>query len=75
VTDPDEIWIARLTPTGGGSVEQLLTVPVGLDVWERRADSLVVAATEAQLGELERRGLADVERWSTRAQYVQDHDV
>ena len=75
MTDPGEIWIARLTPTGGGSVEQLLTVPLGLDVWERHPDSLVVAATEDQLAELERRRLAEVERWSTREQYVQDHDA
>jgi hypothetical protein len=75
VTDPDEVWIARLTPSAGSSVDQLLTVPLGLDVWERHADSLVVAATEAQLGELERRGMAEVERWSTREQYEQDHDA
>jgi hypothetical protein len=75
VTDPHQVWIARLTPTVSSSVEQLLTVPIGLDVWERHADSLVVAATEAQLAELERRRLAAVERWSTREQYEQDHDA
>jgi hypothetical protein len=75
VTDPDEVWIARLTPTGNSSVELLLTVPTGLDVWERHADSLVAAATEAQLRELERRGLAEVERLATREQYQQDHDA
>jgi hypothetical protein len=69
VTDPDTTWIARLTPTKSSSVELLLSMPIGLDVWERHADSLVVAATETQLAELERRRLADVERWSTREQY------
>jgi hypothetical protein len=62
-------WIARLTPTGDSSVEQLLGMPLGLDVWERHPDSLVVAATEAQLVELERRQLAEVERWSTREEF------
>jgi hypothetical protein len=42
-------------------------------VWERHPDSLVVAATQAQLGELERRGIAHVERWSTRERYEEDH--
>jgi hypothetical protein len=73
VTDPDQVWIARLTPTAGSSIELLLAAPLGLDVWERHSDSLVVAATEAKLGELERRRIADVERWSTREQYEQDH--
>jgi hypothetical protein len=62
-------WIARLTPTGGSSVEQLLGMPLGLDVWERHPDSLVIAATEAQLAELQRRRLAEVERLSTREEY------
>ena len=35
---------------------------MGLDVWERHPDALVVAATETQLGEIERRRLAYVER-------------
>jgi hypothetical protein len=73
VTDPDEVWIARLTPTAASSIDLLLAVPLGLDVWERHPDSLVVAATQAQLGELERRGIADVERWSTRERYEEDH--
>jgi hypothetical protein len=43
----------------------LLSLPLGLDVWERRPDALVVAATEAQLEEIERRHLARVERIET----------
>ena len=35
---------------------------LGLDVWERHEDGLIVAASEAQLAELERRRLAWVER-------------
>jgi hypothetical protein len=70
VADPNTTWIARLIPTEGSSVERLLALSAGLDVWERHADSLVVAASETQLAELERRRLAEVERWSTREQYV-----
>ena len=71
---PDCIWIARLTPTPGTSVARLLAVPLGLDVWERHPDHLVVAASDDQLAELERRPLAKVERWSTREEYVQRHE-
>jgi hypothetical protein len=73
VADPNTTWIARLVPTESSSVERLLAMSAGLDVWERHADSLVVAASEAQLAELERRRLAKVERWSTREQYVARH--
>ena len=62
-------WVARLTPPEGGSVADLLGLPLGLDVWERHAGSLVVAAPESTLAELERRGLARVERWVTQQQY------
>jgi hypothetical protein len=65
----DQTWIARLTPTVGGSVETLLAIPIGLDVWERHPNYLLVAATESQLAELERRRLARVERWSNREQF------
>jgi hypothetical protein len=37
-------WVARLTPMPHGSVDALLDLPLGLDVWERHADALVVAA-------------------------------
>ena len=65
----ESVWIARLTPADGGSVAGLLGLPLGLDVWERSADSLVVAAPESRLAELERRRLAHVDRWATSAQY------
>jgi hypothetical protein len=58
-------WVARLTVRPGSSVDLLLSMPLGLDVWERHADSLVVAASEAQLSELERRRLAGVVRLCT----------
>jgi hypothetical protein len=65
----ERTWIARLTPTVSSSIELLLSAPLGLDVWERHPDSLVVAATDDQLAELERRRLAEVERWSTREEF------
>ena len=72
----EETWIARLTPASGTSVEDLLDMPLGLDVWERHADSLTVAAPDDRLRELERRRVARVSRVITTAQYLsqrQDH--
>ena len=72
----DEPVVARVTPESGSSVAKLLGLPLGLDVWERHADFLVVAAPESRLHELERRRLARVDRWATAADYVarmQDH--
>jgi hypothetical protein len=51
------------------SVDSLLGMPLSLDVWERQANALVVAASEAQLSELERRRLARVDRLSTVAEF------
>jgi hypothetical protein len=63
-------WIARLTPMPGTDIESLLQAPLGLDVWERNSESLVVRAYESQLKELERRRLATVERRITEEQYL-----
>ena len=62
-------WVARLTPMPSIDISMLLETNWGLDVWERRADAIVVAASEAQLSELERRRLARVERLSTVEEY------
>lgn len=62
-------WVARLTPTASSSIDVLLGLPLGMDVWERHGDVLVVAASEAQLSELERRRLAHVQRLSTQAEF------
>jgi hypothetical protein len=62
-------WIARLKPVPGISINELLRVPLCLDVWERKGEMLVVAAEEEQLAELERRRLAKVERICTVADY------
>jgi hypothetical protein len=64
VAEGEGAWVARVTPLPGLSVSQLLALPLGLDVWERHADFLVVAAPESRLAELERRRLATVERWA-----------
>jgi hypothetical protein len=58
-----------VTPLPGRTVDALLGMPLGLDVWERHAAFLVVAAAESGLVELERRRLATVERIATREQY------
>ncbi len=53
-------WVAELTATRGATVDRLLKLPAGLDVWERQGDTVVVAAAAAQLEDIERRGLATV---------------
>jgi hypothetical protein len=58
-------WVVRLTPSTSTTADALLRMPLGLDVWERHGDVLIVAASEVQLTELERRRLATVERLST----------
>ena len=69
--EPEQTWIARLTPAAGGDLSELLALPLGLDVWERHPGFLVVAAPESRLVEVERRLLARVERWVPREQYEQ----
>jgi hypothetical protein len=64
-------WVARLTSLPGGTIETLLHLPLGLDVWHRQEDRLVVAASEAQLSEIERRRLARVERLATVSEYLE----
>lgn len=63
-------WVARVTPRPGTTIDDLLGLNLGLDVWERRDTSIVVAATEAVLAELERRRMGHVERVSTVSDYV-----
>jgi hypothetical protein len=60
-------WLVRLTPVAGRTVDDLLKVPLSLDVWQREAGALVAAASEQTLAELERRGIAGVERLRTIA--------
>jgi len=69
----DARWVARLRPTASTTVDRLLHLPIGLDVWERGDDVLVVAAWEADLAELERRHLARVERISRLDQLPEDN--
>jgi hypothetical protein len=62
-------WVAKLTADSAADIEALLGLSLGLDVWERHGASLVVAASEAQLRELERRRLARVDRLTTQAEF------
>jgi hypothetical protein len=62
-------WVVRLTPLAGGSVHDLLRLPLSMDVWERHDESLVVAIEETQLAEITRRSLAHVERLYSVAEY------
>ncbi len=59
-----ERWVARVRPLPPLSLDSLLRMPLGLDVWEREDDGVIVAAGEPQLSGLERRHLARVERIS-----------
>ena len=61
--------IARLRPAPELGVDGLLAMSVGLDVWERGPDHVVVAAPAGVLAELERRRLATVESLGSREQY------
>jgi hypothetical protein len=67
-------WVVRLHPPAGQDVDTLLKLPFSLDVWQRDADALVVAASEATLNELERRKLARVDRISTVADYLRRNE-
>ncbi|MDQ5853557.1 MAG: hypothetical protein M3380_16095 [Chloroflexota bacterium] len=70
MADREIRWVARLTPLPSSSIDALLALPLGLDVWERHADVLVVAASEAQLAEIERRRVAQVTRLSTITDFL-----
>ena len=69
MTYPGVRWVAKLTADSAADIEALLGLSLGLDVWERHGDSLVVAASEAQLRELERRRLVRVDRLATQAEF------
>jgi hypothetical protein len=71
----DVRWVARLRPTASTTVDGLLHLPIGLDVWERGDDVLVVAAWEGDLADLERRHLARVERISRLDRLPEDNST
>ncbi len=70
--DQNPRWVVRLSPMPDSDIDHLLQMPLGLDVWERRRnpDMLVVAASEGQISELERRRLANVEQLCTVEEFV-----
>jgi hypothetical protein len=63
-------WLVRITPVVGRTVDDLLKLPLSLDVWERGADAVVAVASEQTIAELERRHIAGVERLRTIADSV-----
>jgi hypothetical protein len=69
MTYPGVRWIARLTADSAADIDALLGLSLGLDIWERHDDSVVVAASEGQLLELERRRLVRVDRLATQAEF------
>jgi hypothetical protein len=69
MTDKESRWVARVTPMPSFSVDSLVEMPLGLDVWERHAEFLVVVASDLQLSELQRRRLAHVEKLCTIAEF------
>jgi hypothetical protein len=69
ITNSEVRWVAKLTADSAAEIDALLGLSLGLDVWERHDDSLVVAASEAQLRELERRRLVRVDRLATQAEF------
>jgi hypothetical protein len=62
-------WVAKITADSAADIDALLGLSLGLDVWERHGDSLVVAASESRLLELERRRLVRVDRLTTQAEF------
>lgn len=62
-------WLVRITPVVGRTVDDLLKLPLSLDVWEREAGAVVAAASEQTIAELERRHIAGVERLRTIADF------
>jgi hypothetical protein len=56
--------VVRLTPTAATTIDALLAMPIGLDVWERRGEVVVAVVSEGQLSELRRRRLVIIERLS-----------
>ena len=65
----EERWLAKVRPVQL-SVDDMLQLSFGLDVWERRQDFVIAAAAERVFCELERRGVARVERISTVRDYI-----
>jgi hypothetical protein len=63
----DNRWLVRLTPLGGCALDDLLKLPLSLDVWQREAHALVAVVSEETIIELERRRVARVERLRTPA--------
>jgi hypothetical protein len=70
--DEDEIrWVVRLRPVTGQNIQDLLELPLSIDVWQRSVDGLVAVVSDGTLQELERRRLAKMEKVCTTAEYLE----
>jgi len=69
MSGPESFWVARLKPRAGRTLDDLLNMPLSLDVWQREPDAVIALVAEPTLQELERRQLAHVERLSTKEEY------
>jgi carboxypeptidase T len=56
MSDKQTRWVARLTPMPNGSIDALLDMPLGLDVWEVKPDHVILRAAEAQAERLQHMG-------------------
>ena len=74
MSDDKVRWVVRLKPIQGRTVQDLLKIPLSLDIWQREENALVAVASDAMLREVERRRLAVVERLCTTAEYLEQAD-
>jgi hypothetical protein len=74
-SDGDVQWIARLAPPPGASRDDLLRLSLGLDIWERHPDYLIVVGAAGQLQEIERRQVGRVEWIEPVAAYLARHQA
>src|SRR5690242_7076266 len=64
--------IVRVTPTSGRSpLSRLVTLPLGLDLWELHSDQAVLQADEVQVSRLEAMGYG-VEQLQLSESYLTD---
>lgn len=56
MTTGSQRWVAPLTPAPNLTVDNLLELLSGIDVWERHMGYLVAAASDLRLADFEARG-------------------
>ena len=75
MTTGSQRWVAPLTPAPNLTVDNLLELLSGIDVWERHMGYLVAAASDLRLADFEARGLAQVERLYTKEDVLCRHSA